>query len=511
MHIPQWRRRAGLTALAVAMTATLVACVSESPDAPSESVQGGTLTLGTTDIVQFDPYRTNSRLHGYTFYNTLVEYDDNLNVRPSLASEWQISDDSLSVDITLVEATFHSGEPVTAEDVVAGVDRAKDPELGGSLVNPSSFISGAEAIDDRTVRVTFNSPAPIELVQDWMFSFPVVEAEFNNPEYLETATAGSGPFTLTEYSPGEQLVVDRFAEYWQEGLPLVDQIIFQLFDDNDSVVSALESGVIDGALNVPVPNQPRLEGAGFQTVAGPGVIDIVFLNPKSESFGDEDLRKVFLHVIDRERIIDQVLFGIGEPVYTTLLPTSPAFDESILENEASFDLDLARDLLDDLQGSKSGTCILGADPGNAQMAQIVQADLAEIGFDLQLESLEQAAYIERVVAGDFECAFAAQPSNLSSPSLMTVGGPMRVTETNVLWGADVPEDYRSGIELASTALTPSERENAFEALNAALLENAWALGVTSRPSFNSFNASVQDVQFSPRERAMFAYVNLSEQ
>lgn len=489
--------------------AVMLACALVASPSEAQPAQGGQLVIGTTDIVQFDPYRTNSRLHGYTFYDTLIEYDDDLNPRPSMAESWTMADDNLSIEIRLRDAMFHSGNTVTSADLVAGIDRALDRSIGFSLASSTAFVRDVDVIDARTVKVNFIAPTPLSLVEDWMFSFPIVEAEFNTPEYLESAEAGTGPFMLAEYTPGEMLTVVRFADYWADGRPYLDQIDFRFFDDSDSLVAALASGSVDGALNIPLRNIPQLDGE-FESVFGPGVMDFLILNPKSEAFMNQQLRQSLMHAINRDRIIQQVQFGVGNPIYTTLMPSSPAFQDSILEDEARFDLDLASSIIADLPASPSGSCIIGSDPGYAQIAQIVQADLASIGYELQIEQLEQAVFIDRVTSGNFACAIAAQPSNLSSPSLASCCGPMRTGANNSIWGEDVPADYVEAIAANASAMTEAERQSAFDQFNEVMLRHAWMLGLVTRPSYNAFSPRVNDVPFSPRERPMFGYTHLSE-
>lgn len=479
------------------VTASLLGVPLLTSCGEGSSSSTGRLTLGTTQIMQFDPYQTNSAIHIHSFYTYLLDYADGYEARPAGAERWEFAGNHRSVEITLREQTFHGGGAVTADDVVAGVRRAKDPEAGFTLAEPSAFIDTATATGARTVRLDFVAPTPDELVLDWMFAFPLVPADRNDAASLETEPAGSGPFVMDSFRRDQRLVISRNPDYWDDGMPRAEEIEFRFFRDEEALVSALESGDVDGAVYLAPRHEERLADR-FSLVQGGGRMDLFFMNASRPPFDNRALRQALARAVNRERIIDQVRFGIGEPIYTAFMPSSPAFDDGFLASNG-YDLAAARSMLRDAGGPMEATAGVGDEPGAIDMLQIIQADFEEIGFTLNINPMEQTTFLEELFASNLECCVAAQPNNLQSPSLVARGRQMLPTTDNVMLGENMPQAYVTAVEDARTATTPEAQRSAWSRLNEVLVEEAWAVGIATRPSLHGLDKSVSGLAVDPRD------------
>ncbi|MEO3749993.1 ABC transporter substrate-binding protein [Streptomyces sp. B6B3] len=465
--------------------------------AGSSASADGRLTLGTTQIMQFDPYQTNSALHIHTFYTYLLDYTEDYDTRPAGAREWEFAGDHRSATITLRDQKFHSGDPVTAADVVAGVERAKDPEAGYTLAEPSAFIESATEVDRRTVRLDFVAPTPDELVLDWMFAFPLVPAGRNDAASLENEPAGSGPFVMDSFDRDQRLVISRNPDYWERGKPLLREVEIRFFRDEDSLVSALESSDVQGALYLSLRHDERLRDR-FTLVQGGGRMDLFFMNASRPPFDNRELRQALARAINRERIIQQVRFGYGEPIYTAFMPSSPAFDAGYLDSNG-YDLEAAESLLRRAGGAREASAGVGDEPGAIEILQIIQADFEEIGFTLNIDPMEQTTFLEELFASNLECCVAAQPNNLQSPSLVARGRQMLPGEDNVMLGANVPEAYVRAVDEARTAVDPEAQRTAWQALNQVLVDEAWAVGIATRPSLSGLEQGITGLAMDQRD------------
>ncbi|TDE08639.1 ABC transporter substrate-binding protein, partial [Jiangella asiatica] len=475
----------------------LTACGND--DSTSGNATGGRLILGTTEIMQFDPYLTNSAMHIHTFYTYLIDYTaaDDYTPVPAGAESWELAPDHLSGTITLRETTFHTGDPVTAADIVAGIERAKNPEAGFTQTGPASFISTATAVDERTVQLAFTEPTPEGLVLDWMFAFPLVPAASNVPATLETEPSGSGPFLLDTFERDRRLVLTKNPDHWNDGKPHLDEVEYRFFNDEEALVAALESGDVDGAVYLALRHAERLESR-FTLVQGGGRMDLFFMNAALPPFDNKALRQAVARAIDRERIIEQVRFGLGEPIYTAFMPPSPAFDPAYLDSH-SFDLDAAAAMLDAAGGPRQAVAGVGDEPGAIEILQIIQADLDKIGFELTIDPMEQTTFLEELFASRLQCCVAAQPNNLQSPSLISRGRQMLPSTENVMLGAAVPDAYIQAVAAARTAITDADRQTAFAQLNEVLVDEAWAIGIATRPSLSALRDGVDGLAVDPRD------------
>lgn len=467
----------------------------------SDSGAGGNgtskLTLGTMEIMQFDPYLTNTAIHINTFYSYLLDYADEYEPVPAGAESWEFAPDFTSVTLTLRDASYHSGDPIVADDVVAGVERAQDPEAAFTLAQPSAFIASATALDERTVRVDFVTPTAEELVLDWMFAFPLVPAASNDPAMLENEPAGSGPFMLEAFERDRRLVLSKNPGFFGDGLPLLDEVEFRFFNDEESMVAALESGDVDGATYLTLRHADRLRDR-FGLVENAGRMSLFFMNGAIAPFDNKALRQALARAIDRDRIIEQVFFGLSDPIYTAFMPESPAFDPSYLDSHG-YDPDAAKAMLDASGGARQATAGVGDEPGAIEMLQIIQADLEAIGFELSIEPMEQTTFLEELFAGTLQCCVAAQPNNLQSPSLIARGRQMLPSTDNVMLGENVPDAYIKAVEATQVATTSGDREAAAATLNEVLVDEAWAVGVSTRPSLQALDEGVSGLTVDPRD------------
>lgn len=496
-------RRSLLRAAGLAGAGSLVgvpllsACGSGSSS--GGGAKGGRITLGTTQIMQFDPYLTNTSIHSHAFYTHLIEYAGPRDYTPipAGAEEWELASDHRSMTLTLRKATYHSGDPVTADDVVTGVKRALDPEKGFTMAQPSAFIKSAKAVDERTVRLDFTGPTPEGVVLAWMFAFSLVPAKHNDPAYLETKPAGSGPFRLASYKRDRSLVLERNPDHWDDGKPYLKRVEYRFFKDEDSLVAALESGDVDGAVYIGARHSERLRDR-FRLVQGGGRMDLFFMNGSMPPFDNKLLRQAVARAIDRDRIIKQVQFGVGEPVYTAFMPHSPAFDKAYLDSHG-YDLDAAKALLDKSGGARKATAGVGDEPGAVEVLQIIQADLKKIGFELEIEPREQTKFLDDLFASKLQCCIAAQPNNMQSPVLVARGRQMLPNKDNVMMRDNLPDSYVAAVKAAQTAIDTEAQKAANAELNKVLVDEAWAVGVCTRPSLFGLDKGITGVTTDPRD------------
>ena len=454
--------------------------------------EGGILQVGIRDDIQrWD----SSRLQGIFFpihrniYETLADYKDGLNAEPLLATDWEISEAQDSVTITLREGVlFHSGREMTAEDIAANLEVFMNPDTGNQAFGPTSgAVADWEVTGDYEIVVNFQQPIAELQITDLLTSWAIGDPEFFDS--YETEGHGTGPFKFVEWVPGESITLEAHTEYWGEG-PYIDGIEYRIFGDSDAMVSALEAGDIDVMYSPDAAVASRLEGEGFTTVAAPpgAIIDEIRINPTEPPFDNVDVRLALNYATDLDSINEALNAGLGTVVKLPYAPTSPAYDEALAEDMA-YDIDRARELLENSgvpESEWTATMMVSSASNAAQLAaQIIQQSMAEIGFTVEIELVDAAAFTERLLAGDFQFLWGGIGNAQKYPTRITTNSIYRHQDNPVFDVGSLIPEYPAAVAAANAAVTEEEQAEAFAELNRVLTENLWVVTGIARPMLTS--------------------------
>jgi peptide/nickel transport system substrate-binding protein len=454
--------------------------------------EGGILRVGVQDDVQrWD----SSRLQGILFpfhrnlYDTLADYVDGLNPEPMLAESWEISDTQDSITIKLREGVlFHSGREMTAEDVAANIAVFIDPDTGNQAFGPTSgAVEDWEVTGTYELVVNFQQPIAELQITDLLTGWAIGDPEFF--DVYDREANGTGPFRMVEWVPGESVTLEANTDYWGEG-PFIDGIEYRIFGDADAMASALEAGDIDVMYSPDAPVAQRLEGAGFTTVAAPpgAIIDEIRINPEMPPFDNVDVRQAVSYAVDLDAINEAINAGLGTVLRLPYAPTSPAYDEELAAERAT-DVERARELLENsgVPESEWTANLLTASNSTIQQlaGQVIQANLAEIGFTAELELVDSATRTEQLLGGDFQFLWGGIGNAQKYPTRITTNSIYRHQNNPVFDVESLIPEYTAAVEAANAAVTEEEQQAAFDELNRVLTENVWVVTGIARPMLTS--------------------------
>lgn len=470
---------------------------SEPSDEPSDesAATGGVLRVGyVSDVTTFDPFvLTFGHFPSImAMYDALIRYDDDLNALPSLATDWEISDDNTSVTVTLREGvTFHDGGPVDADAVVTTYERAMDPELGSNMLGFSVDIKEVTAVDAGTVLIELHRPLPDLAITDILQAISITDPA--GIDDLATRGSGSGPYKFESWDPGVKVVLTKNEDYWGTEGPYLDGIEYIVFGDDDALLAAYNSGAIDVAWDIPKKDAAELD-SGSVLPGYPGSLTYAFqINANRPPFDNQNMRQMMQYATNRQGMLDAALFGQGETAVLPWAKSSPAYDDSFDETYA-FDLDKAKELLDAAvaEGATPSAIINvpTSRPPMVLMAQILQSDLASIGFDLEINALDAAAFGELYVAKDYGIITNFNGNLAKYPTRMTGNSTFRL-EDNRGWPDGLPEEYVAAVDAASSALTPEAQEAAFAELRDVMLELSWVINIAYNQAVNAVADNVE--------------------
>ena len=348
-------------------------------------------------------------------YDSLLEWDENLIIQPALAESYETPDDTSYVFHLRQGVLFHDGAEMKAADVKYSLDMAPAPPAPGAVVPFLGNIASTEVVDDYTVKVTMSKVDPtLPGVLAWGGYTPVVPAGIYDRINVLSEGIGTGPFKLTEYVQDDVIVYEAFADYWKEGIPCLSKLTLQSLTDENTRVSQLRSGGIDGGSFTP-DIAATLEGEeGIEILRGltsaPRVIHFNTVN--DVPWRDARVRQAINKCVDRQQIIDNVYGGQAE--LTNAVP--PGYGDYPLPSERlaelyAVDVEGAKALMAEA-GLGDGFSVtlqsIAAPPDYTQIAEIVKESLKQINIDVTVEPLEIGQFGDNIGAGTFEWASTAR-------------------------------------------------------------------------------------------------------
>jgi len=242
------------------------AAVARSQDSATP-VPGGTMRFARAeDSTNFDPITLPLNVDIWivpSVYEQLVRVADNgIEIEPALAETWEISDDGLTYTFHLRQGVKYSdGTDLKASDVKYSLERARnDPNMIWTFTLVA--VKEITVPDDATVVITLNQPWAPFLSDIAMFNASIVSEAWasGNEARLATEMLGTGPFMLVEWRKEEFLTLKKNPHYWEEGLPLLDEITVAKVPDDNNRILQLQGGEIDAMYDVPFSRAAELDG-----------------------------------------------------------------------------------------------------------------------------------------------------------------------------------------------------------------------------------------------------------
>lgn len=373
----------------------------------SSSALAYTITVAQgADAVSLDPHRTNDQPSARVMrqiYDTLVLQLEDLTLVPGLAESWTQLDE-LTWQFRLRDGvTFHNGEPLRASDVKFTLDRLRDPATAAPAAFLVTFIDDIVVVDDLTVNITTKVPfVPMlshlaHTATSILNEKAVTEA---GEDYGTRVVVGTGPFKFVLWESASRIVLERNPNWWG-GEVLPSQVVFRPIPEGTVRAIELETGAIDIAFGLEPLDARRLEAdpniriAEVETLA----THYIGFNVQRPPFNDVRVRRAINHAIDVDTIVE-VIFR-GQAVRATA-PISPrVFGAHPGLEPFEYNPELARQLLAEAghAGGFNTSIWTNNNPIRMQIAEVVQAQLGELGINVEIRVLEWGTYLADTAAG----------------------------------------------------------------------------------------------------------------
>ncbi|MFH1486256.1 MAG: ABC transporter substrate-binding protein [Chloroflexota bacterium] len=393
------------------------ATAAPKPAAPSPSPKpaadqpkyGGTLNRSIrAEIPHFDFQAGSSSTHIHPIvpaYNGLIQYDP-MNpgeIIADLAEKWSVSTDGFTCTFNLRKGVkWHDGNPFTASDVLVNLERLKKNVHAGPGLEP---VKSAEAVDDYTVKVVLSYPSAgmfDYLATGWGSMFPkhILQAKGN----MKNDVMGTGAFKFSRFDRGVSIELEKNANYFIPGRPYVDRIRTYFIADEASAIAALRTGRIDYMIWLSDPGAMRIREtykAGTTAQCRGSQFRAIYLPVDKPPFNDVRVRRAVHLAIDRQAALKVISEGIGDlggviPEALGGIPLSDLLKRPGYRQPKDQDIAEAKKLLAEA-GYASGfkTSTLHRKGLEYEVAAVFMKDqLAKIGIDVTLKTMDDAAYYE---------------------------------------------------------------------------------------------------------------------
>ncbi|MDR6635788.1 peptide/nickel transport system substrate-binding protein [Phyllobacterium sp. 1468] len=410
--------------------------------------RGGVMTYGRyADSLFLDPVLNDANVDIWilsNLYDTLLlPTDDGKGVQAGLATEWKVSDDGMSVNLTLRDGIqFSDGSPITPADVAWSLKRAanKDNGIWNFLV---SSIDDVTTEGDKTVVLKLKHPDPAILAALTVFNTAIL------PQKVFEAAAGatdadkakvfaehpvsSGPFVLQSWDRGSTMKLVRNEHYWGKGedgkpLPYLDGVTFEVLPDDATRILKLNSGEIDGAEFIPYSRVEELKSAGnLNMELFPSTrVQYVTMNARPQVNGKDNplsnpkVRQAMNYAVNKDAIIAIVTHGVGKPMTSYMSSATPMHtgDKPLY----AYDIEKAKSLMKEAgfeKGFDTSILVLAGNQDEIGIATALQQMWAELGIKLELQQVDNATRTQQYRDGVFTMREAAWTDDIADPNEIT--------------------------------------------------------------------------------------------
>lgn len=379
--------------------------VNNDGDSTSEKTD---IKIRTRDDPDFlDPHLIQASLTEQMMLNVfegLLAPDTDGTLKPALAEDYEVSNGGLTYTFTLRDdVTFHNGDPLTVDDVIYSFNRLTGEESGEPLTSDFDDIEKIEAPDDQTIVITLSQ------VNSTFLSYLTAVNAAIIPESNDSAhndhPIGTGPFKFVSYSPGSNVVMEKFDDYWQDGIPFLEEATFVIQPDDEAAFLSFQAGEID-LLDIPAHRIPEVEDDYQIEYQEANSSLLIGFSQNEELFNDLKVRQAINYAINKDEVIEAAFSSYATKIGSNMSPAMGSFYKEGLEDYYETDLKKAKELLAEAgypDGFSTTITVSSHTQRYSDIAQVAVENLKEIGIDADIEVVEWGVWLDRVYQGrDFE-------------------------------------------------------------------------------------------------------------
>jgi peptide/nickel transport system substrate-binding protein len=494
----------------VAAVAAVVAACSPAGSGDSKSGSKGPLVIArTVDLDQLDPAVATAFGSVQTLqliFDTLLHTDTNGKLVAGLAKTWETSADGRTLTFHLQQGVkFHNGDRLTADAVVATLDRVRDEATASVVRSNLLAVSDVTASGPDTVVIKLSKPDASVLNTLTLTATAILDPADIKAGRVARSANGTGPFKLAGRTQGQKADLTANPAYFG-GKPKISGVEFRVIPDENSILAGLRAHSFDAGVLTDPNVVAQIHGGGLKVATTPSLAyHALMLNGRHKPLDQLGVRQAIACAIDRKQVIDTAVAGQG----TVTGPiTSPGYHLSPTDGLPCTpgDAAAAKKLLGGTQVSLKMLVMSGGYASAVGEAQNLQAQLGKIGVKLSIDQQPTSVYVKRWLKADFDVALAlnggftspylsysryftsgaslAKPAGLDSPEIAKLLGQADVT--------DAAQRTTAVVALQRTMLQQSPWVWLFSDNNVVAMQpGVKGLGITADNSLRSLETAVK--------------------
>lgn len=387
---------------------------SQTNDSPTaKPKRGGTLNFAqTSSPVALDPIHNKGGNYSIMIkekvFSPLFWYDEKTNLTPLLATEIpELTNGGTEFTISIDgNATFHNGDPVTAEDVKYTFTQPVKEKT--SWASSFGLIDSISIEDEKTAHFTLKQPYKPIL---YAMAFPIVPKavrEQDREAFGTETIVGSGPWQVTEFQEGDHVTMERWDDYWGPSTPNLEKVVWTPINEPTNRVTQMKTGDQDVINRIPPKLWNTVDGQqGTSVVSGPGLnYQFAAFNQKEGECSKLKVRQAIDACVNLDAAVQKYIDPVGQRVYSPLpTPIAKAWDMPVEKWQGMWsekDIDKAKTLFEEAGVPDDWTCkiVVSSTQKRKQMAVGIANGIKEAGYDASVQYLDFAKMLEIYNSGD---------------------------------------------------------------------------------------------------------------
>lgn len=468
----------------------------------SSDAEQAVIYASTTDAVGLSPTMTNdspsSNVISQIYENLFERNPETMEIEPKLAESYETPDDLTWVIKLKENINFQDGTPFNAEAVKYSFDKLIDPATAApraSLLEPVDVIT---VIDETTVEIKTKYPYGPLLAALSHSNAAIISPTADQKQDLMQDPVGTGPYKFVSWNQGDEVVLGKNEDYWG-GAPELDKVTFKVVPEVSTAISMLQTGEVNFLDALPTEQISRIESLENVEVTKQDGTPVYYLtfNHSKERNQNPDFRKAIASAVDRDAFVEK-LNGLGVRSDSILGPQVFGYDESADNAGTAYDPEAAKKLVEENGFGDEPIKLLAANRDNfILMAEIVQSQLTEAGFKVEIETMEWATFLDTARTGEYDLTFLSWSNVTGDGSEMfypnfhsdNVGASNRAQYSN-------PE-FDKLVEASRTSIDQEERKKFLGEANQLMLDENVAIVMYHGVVTSATDKSIKGLKMDP--------------